>query len=304
MVAPRERGVNVAIIGAPVDLGADRRGVDMGPSAIRYAGLEAGLRAIGHHVRDLGNIPAPVPESAETGHAELKFLEPILHMSKDLADTVSRVVEEGLFPLVLGGDHSVSLASVTGVVRHRKVGIIWFDAHGDFNVPSTSPSGNIHGMVLSALTGFGDVRLVDLCGIRPKIEPQNAALIGVRELDPGERRLLRSVGVHVFTMHDVDRMGLVNVVNLAVERASAGADGIHLSLDLDVVDPLQAPGVGTPVLGGLNFRETHLAMEILAESKRLVSMDVVEVNPILDSHNETANLAMQFTLSALGKRIL
>lgn len=296
--------MNVAIVGAPVDLGADRRGVDMGPSAIRYAGLEAGLRGIGHAVKDFGNIPAPVPESTDTGAPDLKYLEPILQMAQELAERVSAMMEDGAFPLVLGGDHSVSLGSVAGVARHRRIGVIWLDAHGDFNIPSTSPSGNIHGMVLSALAGKGDERLVGLGGAQPKVEPQNMALVGVRELDPGERSLLRTCGVHVFTMHDVDRMGLVNVMDLAVERASAGAEGLHLSLDLDVVDPLQAPGVGTPVPGGLSFRETHLAMEILSASNRLCSMDVVEVNPILDRQNETAALAMQFALSALGKRIL
>ena len=295
--------MNVAIVGAPVDLGADRRGVDMGASAIRYAGLESALQAAGHTVRDFGNVMVPVAESTETGPADLKYLEPICGMANSLADCVGQVIDEGWFPLILGGDHSMTLGSVAGVTRHRRVGVIWLDAHGDFNVPSTSPSGNIHGMVLSALAGYGDERLVHIDDRAPKIEAGNVALIGTRDLDPGERALLLSSGVHVFTMHEIDRRGLSSVVELAVDRTGSGVDGIYLSLDLDVVDPSQAPGVGTPVLGGLSYRETHLAMEILAESGLLVAMDVVEVNPVLDTHNETARLAMAFTLSALGKRI-
>jgi len=296
--------VNVGIIGVPVDLGADRRGVDMGASAIRYAGLEASLRAAGHTVRDFGNVPVSVAESADQGPAELKYLEQIRAMAEHLADRVSAIIEEGWFPLVLGGDHSMSLGSVTGVTRHRSVGIIWIDAHGDFNVPSTSPSGNIHGMVLSALAGFGDDRLVRLDGRAPKVAARNTVLIGTRELDPGERALLLSSGAHIFTMYEIDRAGMASVIERAVERAGADVDGIYLSLDLDVVDPQQAPGVGTPVFGGLSFRETHLAMELLAETGRLAAIDVVEVNPVLDTHNETARLAMDFSLSALGKRIL
>lgn len=296
--------MNVALIGAPVDLGADRRGVDMGASAIRYAGLESALREIAHDVRDLGNVDVAVAETLPEGTANAKYLEPIVRMAERLADRVGDAMGEGFLPLVLGGDHSVSLGSVAGVTRHRRVGILWVDAHGDFNTPETSGSGNVHGMVLAALTGKGPARMVNVDGRSPKVEPGNVALIGVRSLDAGERENLKACGVHVFTMHDIDRAGLPNVVDLAISRISSGVDGIHLSLDLDVVDPLQAPGVGTPVPGGLTFRETHLAMEMVATSKRLVSMDVVEVNPILDTHNETARLAVQFTLSALGKRIL
>lgn len=296
--------MQVGIIGAPVDLGADRRGVDMGASAIRYAGLEAALQASGHVVRDFGNVAAPLAEGVESGTSHLKYLGPILAMSQELAGKVSEIIDAGFLPLTLGGDHSVSLGSVTGVSRRKKVGVIWFDAHGDFNVSSTSPSGNIHGMVLSALAGQGDPRLVDLDGRSPQVSPENISLVGVRELDPGERNLLKQLGVQVFTMHEVDRLGIPTVVGQAAERVLRGTEGIHLSLDLDVVDPRQAPGVGTPVMGGLTFRETHLAMELLAEIGKIVSMDVVEVNPVLDNHNETARLAMAFTLSALGKRIL
>lgn len=276
----------------------------MGASAIRYAGLEAALSAAGHTVRDFGNILVPIAESTAALPTDLKYLEPICALSEDLADRVSEMIDREWFPLVLGGDHSVSLGSVAGVTRRRKVGVIWLDAHGDFNVASTSPSGNIHGMVLSALAGYGDDRLVRLGGQAPKVSARNIALIGTRELDPGERALLLSSGAHVFTMHEVDREGMARVVEMAVDRVADGVEGIHLSLDLDVVDPQQAPGVGTPVLGGLSFRETHLAMELLAGTRLLVSLDVVEVNPVLDTHNETARLAMDFSLSALGKRIV
>lgn len=295
--------MKIAILGAPVDLGADRRGVDMGPSAIRYAGLEAALREAGLEVRDFGNVQVSVPETRESVPSDLKYLAPIVDMSGQLLTTVSDRVQDGWFPLVLGGDHSLSLGSVGGVARHRKIGLIWLDAHGDFNVPSTSPSGNIHGMVLSALSGYGDPRLAGLGGFQPKVAAEHVALIGVRELDRGERELLAQSGVAVFTMHDVDRAGLAQVIEAALARTEGDLEGFHLSLDLDVVDPLQAPGVGTPVLGGLSYRETHLAMELMAQSGRLLSMDVVEVNPILDSHNETARLAVAFILSALGKRI-
>lgn len=276
----------------------------MGASAIRYAGLEAGLRSIGHEVRDLGNIEVPVAESTAEGALHAKYLQPIVTMADRLSAAVASAVEEGEFPIVLGGDHSVSLGSVAGTTRDRKAAVIWVDAHGDFNTPDTSPSGNIHGMVLAALAGRGVPELINVGREGTKVEPRNIALVGVRELDGGERDLLVQCGVHVFTMHDIDRMGLPTVIDLAIERVTPGVHGIHLSLDLDVVDPLQAPGVGTPVPGGLSFRETHLAMEMLSSSDRLVSMDVVEVNPVLDTRNETAQLAVQFALSALGKRIL
>ena len=296
--------MNVGIIGAPVDLGQDRRGVDMGASAIRYAGLEAVLKAAGHDVRDFGNIAVPPVESVDNTTPSLKYLQPIVQMASELSDCVASIASGGSFPLILGGDHSISLGSVTGLTRNRKLGMLWVDAHGDFNTAETSPSGNIHGMVLAALAGWGDERLVELDGRSPKVQPHNVVLIGTRELDAGERGHLRACGVRVFTMHEIDRIGLPRVMEMAIDRAGSGVDGIHLSLDLDVVDPLQAPGVGTPVLGGLSYRETHLAMEMVAESGMLASMDVVEVNPVLDTHNDTARLAMEFVLSALGKRIL
>lgn len=296
--------MDVGIIGAPVDLGQDRRGVDMGASAIRYAGLEAALTANGHVVRDLGNIMVPPAESMDLDTPELKYLKPIVKMAEELAECVGSSLQHDLFPLVLGGDHSISLGSVAGVTRGKRIGILWLDAHGDFNTASTSPSGNIHGMVLAALAGQGDERLVRIDGRAPKVEPHSVVLVGTRELDAGERSLLKRCGIRVFTMSEVDRIGLPRVMEMAIDRTTSGVDAIHLSLDLDVVDPMQAPGVGTPVFGGLGYRETHLAMEMLAETGMLASMDVVEVNPVLDSHNETARLAMEFILSALGKRII
>lgn len=276
----------------------------MGASAIRYAGLEGSIRDIGVEVRDVGNVSTPVAESMDSAPSRLKYLEPIVKVAEEIDRRVSACVEEDWLPLVLGGDHSISLGTVTGVSRHKKVGILWLDAHGDFNTAESSPSGNIHGMVLAALAGLGDERLVSVGGFQPKVAPRNIALVGVREIDSGEREMLRSTGVHVFTMHDIDRAGLPIVMAQAIERAAAGVDGLHVSLDLDVVDPIQAPGVGTPVIGGLSFRETHLAMELVSASRQLMSLDVVEVNPILDTHNDTARLAVQFALSALGKRIM
>ncbi|HZT96865.1 MAG TPA: arginase [Chloroflexota bacterium] len=293
----------VEILGAPVDLGADRRGVDMGPSAIRYAGLRSGLEDSGHEVTDLGNLPLMLGDEVDPGSPRAKYLDEIVRMSRSIAEAVAPVMERGSLPLILGGDHSASLGSVSGAATGRQIGLIWIDAHGDFNTPETTPSGNVHGMILAALTGLGDERMVDLLGHGRAIAPEHTALVGVRELDPGERELLRSSGVNVFTMSDIDRLGMATVMSQAIE-ATNRPDGMHLSLDLDVVDPLEAPGVGTPVPGGLSYREAHLAMELAAASTRLVSMDVVEVNPILDSRNQTARMAVDFVLSALGKRIL
>jgi arginase len=295
--------VDVGIVGVALDLGADRRGVDMGASAIRYAGLEAALREIGHEVRDFADIPAPVRESTDSSPANMKYLRPIVEVCVDLAGRVGMIMDEGFLPLVLGGDHSVSLGSVAAISQRKRIGVIWLDAHGDFNTADTSPSGNIHGMVLSAITGYGDERLVHLGGQGPKVDPRHVALVGVRNLDTAERTLLHDSGASVFTMHDIDCRGLPDVISEVLAGLDSSLDGIHLSLDLDVVDPLQAPGVGTPVRGGLTYRETHLVMELLADSRRLCSMDVVEVNPVLDSQNETARLAVAFTASALGKRI-
>jgi len=304
---------NIAIIGAPVDLGAGRRGVDMGPSAIRYAGLKERLEALGHQVHDLGNIVVPIAEQIElpAPGEKLRYLEPLVEINRALARQVSAAVAKGAFPLVLGGDHSLAIGSVNGLARGRRIGMIWVDAHADFNTTETTPSGNIHGMSVAALTGRGHPALTALLnpdeskvGAGPVLRDVDVALVGIRDVDIQERAALRESGIHIFTMHDVDRRGLATVMEEAIARVSAETAGFHVSFDMDSLDPSEAPGVGTPVLGGIFYREAHLAMELVSESGRLIGLDLVEVNPILDSHNVTAELAVQFALSALGKRIL
>jgi arginase len=299
-------GNEIAIIGVPIDLGAGRRGVDMGPSAMRYTGLYGRLEALGYKVRDLGNLPAPMVETSEAPSAgsKLRYLEPIAALCEALAGTVASCVEQGLIPVALGGDHSLSIGSVSGSARGRELGLIWIDAHADFNTAETTPSGNIHGMSVAALTGRGHPLLTGLAGRTPAIRPEQVALVGVRDLDPLEREALRRSGVHAYTMHEVDRRGMANVIDEAAALVSKGADGFHLSFDLDVVDPREAPGVGTPVFGGISRREAHLALELLAQTGGLRSLDLVEVNPILDERNATAELAVELVLSAFGKRIL
>ncbi len=296
----------VAIIGVPIDLGAGRRGVDMGPSALRYAGLRARLETLGYQVRDQGNLPVPMVETSATPlpGAKLRYLEPIATVCAALAETVAGMVAQGRLPLILGGDHSLAIGSVSGSARGRRLGLLWIDAHADFNTAETTPSGNIHGMGLAALVGHGHPLLTGLALRVPAVRPEHVALVGVRDLDPPERAALRASDVHVFTMHDIDRRGMAAVIEEAVQRVSNGTAGFHVSLDLDVVDPREAPGVGTPVFGGISRREAHLAMEVVAQSGGVRSLDVVEVNPILDERNTTAELAVELVLSALGKRIL
>ena len=297
--------MHIRILGAPMDLGADRRGVDMGASAIRYAGLSEALQRLGHTVSDIGNIAIPQPESRPEGQPHLKYLEPIVSASEELATLVSTTLEEQKFPLLLGGDHSISLGSVTGVARvHKNIGIIWVDAHADFNTDETTPSGNIHGMILAALAGIGNNSLTRAGGWTPKINKETIVIVGARDLDRQEQELLRTHKIAVFTMSDIDQRGMTDVMKEAIAIASQHDNPIHLSLDMDSLDPREAPGVGTPVRGGLSYREAHLAMELVSASQRLVSMDVVEVNPILDSENTTAKLAVELILSALGKKIL
>ncbi len=298
--------MKIDLIGVPLDFGAGRRGVDMGPSAIRYAGLRQGLEALGHEVNDTGNVPVPVNETVDEGDPRLKYLEPIVNVCRNLAEHVDRSISAGHMPVVLGGDHSLGLGSVMGAARGRKLGLLWIDAHADFNTDETTPSGNIHGMPLSALCGIGTPALRTLNGAdhnRAKINPRNVAVVGARDLDDPEKVLLRETGVSVFSIEAIDRYGIHDVMCRAIDVASRDTDGIYLSLDLDSVDPRYAPGVGTPVPGGLTFREAHLAVELAAESGRLVGMDVVEVNPILDERNTTAQLAVRLALSALGKRV-
>jgi arginase len=296
---------DIAIIGVPVDLGAGRRGVDMGPSAIRYVGLKERLEALGHQVRDTGNVAVSVAEQFDPPMPgeKLRYLEPLVAMNTALAKRVAGVVAEGMFPLVLGGDHSLAIGSVAGAAQGRRIGLIWIDAHADFNTPETTPSGNIHGMSVAALTGRGHPSLTSVLGSAPVLREKDIVMIGTRDIDVEEREALRDSGIHVFTMHDVDRRGLATVMDEAIVRASTGTAGFYLSFDMDVLDPTQAPGVGTPVLGGLSYREAHLAMEMVCESDHLLGMDLVEVNPILDQRNATAELAVAFALSALGKRI-
>jgi arginase len=305
--------VKIDVIGVPVDLGAGRRGVDMGPSAIRYAHLNQSLEALGYTVEDRGNVDVPIAERCAITEPKLKYLDCILPMARRVAGAVATSVQDGSFPLVLGGDHSLSLGSIRGAGRHKKLGVLWVDAHADFNTHETTPSGNIHGMPLAALCGLGDPRLAHLWGSRsasPRggggeavLDPRRVAIIGARDLDPGEKRNLREAGVLVLSMEQLDRLGMVAALEKAFERITREVDGIYLSFDMDALDPRHAPGVGTPVTGGLTYREAHLACELAAETGKLVCMDLVEVNPILDSQNQTALLAVEFARSALGSRI-
>ena len=299
---PRRR---VALIGAPLDLGAGRRGVDMGPSAIRYAGLEQHLvETLGIDTVDLGNVAAPVPEALDEGDTHARFLRPILELCDRVAALVAESRRNGQTPIVLGGDHSVALGTLVGMASvHGPGGVLWADAHGDLNTPESSPSGNVHGMALAAALGLGGAAFAYDSWMLPAIEPGRLALVGVRSLDKGERELLKGLDAKVFTMSDVDRLGIELCMREALAHA-AGANFLHVSLDLDVVDPDYAPGVGTPVRGGLSYREAHLAMEIVAESGLADSLDVVEVNPVLDRENATGKLAVELVASALGARIL
>jgi arginase len=293
----------VAILGAPLDLGASRRGVDMGPSAIRYAGLEERLEGLGIEVNDLGNVSAELPEVASESDETARYLPTILRSCAQIAGRVADIAREGEMPLVLGGDHSIAMGTLAGLcAAFGRGGILWVDAHGDLNRPETSPSGNVHGMPLAAAIGACGFELEGYEG-PPWVVPTRVALIGVRALDPGEKALIKERGISAFTMADIDRRGVTDVMREALEIVS-GDGFVHLSLDVDVCDPEIAPGVGTPVKGGLSYREAHLAMELVAEARALTSMEVVEVNPILDHADETGQLAVDLVASALGARIL
>jgi len=294
----------VAVIGAPLDLGQGRRGVDMGPSAIRYAGLDARLTEIGRRVQDWGNVETAVAEAAEVGEEHARYLLPVLRTCERVAALVKRAAESGAVPIVLGGDHSVAMGSIGGLASaYGTGGVLWLDAHGDLNTPETTPSGNVHGMVLAVVLGLGGSAFESAAWPQPAIDPQRVALVGVRSLDEGERERVRELGAKVFTMSDVDRLGLERAIRESLAHV-AGPGFVHVSLDMDVVDPEVAPGVGTPVRGGLSYREAHLALELVAESGLASSLDVVEVNPIFDRQNETATLAVELVASALGARIL
>lgn len=300
---------HIAIIGAPMDLGAGRRGVDMGPSAIRLAGLYEKVTSLGYSVEDLGNIDVPQPESVTPGTEKARYLPQIAEACTHIAERVGEAMSNNKFPIVLGGDHSIAVGTVAGVASHmqqqgQKIGLIWIDAHSDMNTPESSPSGNVHGMPLACLTGNGPAELTGILGFTPKVRPENVAIIGLRSVDAAERFIVKQTGVKAFTMREIDERGLRSVMEEAIRVASEGTAGFHLSLDMDSVDPQEAPGVGTPVKGGMTYREAHLAMETVCDCGSLLSMEVVEVNPVIDEQNRTASLAVELVMSVLGKRIL
>jgi arginase len=299
----------VHLLGVPMDLGSGRRGVDMGPSAIRIAGVAARLAELGHKVVDDGDVVIKNMEELKVGNERARYLGEIARASAILARKVDRIMELGHFPLILGGDHSIAIGTLSGISayagRHgKKVGLIWIDAHGDINTPETSPSGNIHGMPLAALLGFGAGELTSIAGESPKVDPANVALVGIRSLDSGEKKRLKETGVQVHTMSDIDRHGVHRVMKKALGRVTDGTDYVHVSFDLDAVDPSVAPGVGTPVKGGLDYREAHLIMEVIADAGVMTSLEMVEVNPILDQGNASAVFAVELVQSAFGKKIL
>ncbi len=300
---------DVSLIGVPMDLGGGRRGVDMGPSAIRIAGLERALTAMGLDFHDRGNVPVEVPESLEPRDERARFLEEIAGACEHLRDRVISVLDNGRLPLVVGGDHSIACGTVAGLSSwyHRKaqkIGLIWFDAHGDMNTPETSPSGNIHGMPLAACLGRGLPELTELGERFPMIDVENAVAIGVRSLDRREREIIKASGVRVITMREIDQRGMHEAMSEAIEIATKGTAGFHLSFDMDGTDPEVAPGVGTPVPGGTTLRESHLVMELVAETEKLLGLEFTEINPILDERNKTARAAVELATSALGKLIL
>ncbi|MCE9594469.1 MAG: arginase [Planctomycetes bacterium] len=299
----------VALVGVPMDLGGGRRGVDMGPSALRIAGLEDGVRALGLEYEDKGNIGVPQPESREPKNPKARFLFEIANCCRRLRARVERILDSGAMPIVVGGDHSIAIGTVAALSswhhrRAEKIGLIWFDAHGDMNTPDSTPSGNIHGMPCATILGRGSPELVGIGDRVPMVDVKNAVIVGVRDVDQYERREIKDVGVTVFTMRDIDMLGMNEVMKRAIAIATDGTAGFHLSFDLDGVDPSVAPGVGTPVPGGTNFRESHLVMENAYESGKLLGLEITEINPILDVKNRTAEVAVQLVLSALGKRIL
>ncbi len=300
----------IRILGVPLDMGASRRGVDMGPSALRVAGLQARLQALGHEVSDAGDIHVEVAETRARGEQNAHYLAEIAETCAHAGKVVLQALRDGMTPLVLGGDHSLAAGTISGVAefyrrRKQKIGLIWMDAHPDFNTPETSPSGNVHGMPLAALVGLGPEPLAKLFGHEPKVSPENVALIGIRDIDAAERDNLRRVGLtHVYTMRDIDERGMRAVMEEALQAACNGTAGYHVSLDMDWIDPEDAPGVGTPVRGGATYREAHLAMEILADNGRSLGLEIVEVNPVIDEHNRTAELAVELACSAFGKKIL
>jgi arginase len=299
----------VHVLGVPMDLGSGRRGVDMGPSAIRIAGLEERLRELGHEVVDEGDLDIKNMEELKVGDVHARYLTEIARAARLAAGKVERIMTKGRFPLVLGGDHSISVGTVSGIAafcraRRKKLGLLWIDAHGDINTPDTSPSGNIHGMPVASLLGEGPDSLTGIGSDQPKVNARNVALVGIRSLDEGEKVRLKRHGVQVHTMSDIDRSGIHRIMKKALARVTDGTDYVHVSFDLDAVDPTVAPGVGTPVKGGLDYREAHLIMELLHDSGVMTSLELVEVNPILDDRNASGLFAVELVQSAFGKKIL
>ncbi len=305
IVVPKQ----IRIIGVPLDLGQSRRGVDMGPSAVRVAGLESKLEELGYQVTDGGNVSVAVLETRPEGDPRAKYLTEITETCSKEAGLVMKALEAGQIPIVLGGDHSIAAGTVSGVAefyrrQNQKIGLIWIDAHSDINTPDSSPSGNVHGMPLGAIMGLFESPLTQMFGFSPKVHANNCVLVGIRDVDSHERENIKHSGVHVFTMRDIDERGMRTVMEEALRIAGRGTVGYHVSLDMDWIDPEDAPGVGTPVWGGATYREGHLAMEIIADHGRMLSFEIVEVNPVLDERNQTAELAVELTLSAFGKKIL
>ena len=301
--------MNVHLIGVPMDLGSGRRGVDMGPSAIRIAGINERLRELGHKVLDDGDIDIKNVEELRVGDLKARYLKEITRALKLLSKKIGKIIAGRGFPLVLGGDHSIAVGTISGIASYckrqrKKLGLLWIDAHGDINTPATSPSGNIHGMPLASVLGFGPRELAGIGGSFSKVDPVNVVLVGIRSLDEGEKKLLAQTGITVFTMTDIDRQGIHRVMKKALAKVTHGTDYVHVSFDLDAVDPTVASGVGTPVKGGLDYREAHLIMELISEARIMTSLEIVEVNPILDSKNASAEFAVELVTSAFGKKIL
>lgn len=297
------------LVGVPMDLGAGRRGVDMGPSAIRIAGVSDALRALGYTIEDDGDVGVPAPETREPGDEKARYLEPIYHVCNRLRLRVRRALDQGDVPVVLGGDHSIAIGTVSGVAEHfhdkgEKIGLIWVDAHGDMNTPDSSPTGNIHGMPLATLLGLGHPRLVEMGGFAPKVDKRHVCLIGIRDIDDTERRIIRESGIHAYTMRDVDERGMRAIMEEAIGYATDGTAGFHVSFDLDGMDPRDVPGTGTPVKGGISWREANLLMEMVSDTGKMRSLEVTELNPILDVENQSGEVAVDVITSAFGKRIL
>lgn len=298
---------NISIIGVPLQYGADRKGVDMGPDAIRASNIHNRLESLGYQIRDVGDIHVnkAIGDHPYQAGGKLKHLNEIKNVNSELCQVVATEMNKGKFPLVLGGDHSIAIGTIKGVLQHiNRLGVIWFDAHTDVNTEETTYSGNIHGMSLAVALGYGHPDLVSIGGIEAKVRPENVVIIGARSIDQGERVFLKEKGIRVFTMHDIDRNGMKHVMEEALQIVTNGTDGVHLSLDLDGMDPGEAPGVGTPVSGGMSYRESHFAMEMLYERNVLVSAEFVEVNPMLDQNNKTAKTAVELIGSVFGERIL